>query len=96
MFGRIDVGNNVFIGINAILLPGIKIGDNSIIGAGAIVTRDVPSNSVVAGVPARVVSTVAEYEQKVGTKALFIRDRSLEEKRAIILSHFPDRDSNLQ
>ncbi len=63
-FGRIKVGSRVFIGGNAIVLPGVTIGDRSIVGAGAVVTRDVEPGTVVAGVPARVVSTVESYKQR--------------------------------
>jgi len=51
--GCIEVGNNVFIGANSVILPNVKIGDNCIIAAGSIVTKDVPSGSVVAGNPAK-------------------------------------------
>jgi acetyltransferase-like isoleucine patch superfamily enzyme len=49
------VGNNVWIGYGACLLRGVTVGDNAIIGTNAVVTRDVPANAVVAGVPARVI-----------------------------------------
>lgn len=49
------IGENCFIGIGAIILPGLKIGNEVIVGAGSVVTKDVPSNSVVAGNPARVI-----------------------------------------
>jgi len=52
-YGRITIGDNVFIGVNAIVLPGITIGNNVIIGAGSVVTRSVASDSVVTGNPAR-------------------------------------------
>ncbi len=48
-FGAITVGNNVFIGMNAVLMPGVTIGDNVVIGAGAVVTRDIPSGEVWGG-----------------------------------------------
>jgi len=63
-FGRIRVGSRVFIGAGAIILPGVTIGDRSIVGAGAVVNRDVPSGSVVAGVPARFVSSIEDYEER--------------------------------
>lgn len=49
------IGNNCFIAVGAIILPGIKIGDEVIVGAGAVVTKDVPSNCVVAGNPAKII-----------------------------------------
>lgn len=52
----IAIGNDVWIGANAVILPGVQIGDNSIVGAGAIVTKNVPPNCTVAGNPATVIS----------------------------------------
>lgn len=54
------VGRRCFIGARSIILPGITIGDESIVGAGSVVTRDVPPRSVVAGNPARVIKTGLE------------------------------------
>lgn len=62
--GRVTVGNNVFIGAETVVLPGVTIGDNVIIGANSTVTRDVPSNSVVAGSPARVIRSLQEHLTK--------------------------------
>ena len=64
-FGRIDILDNCFIGQRAIIMPGIRIGPRSVIGAGAIVTKDVPPNVVVAGSPARKISTLEEYRAKL-------------------------------
>lgn len=58
------IGSNCFIGMNVTVLMGVQIGDNVIIGNGAIVTADIPSNTVVAGVPARVISSLDEYYKK--------------------------------
>ena len=51
------IGSNTFIGVNSIILPGTKVGDEVIVGAGSVVTKDVPSNCIVAGNPARVIRT---------------------------------------
>lgn len=55
------IGNNVWIGMNATVLKGVKIGDNSIIAAGSVVTRDVPENAMVAGVPAKLIKNNIEF-----------------------------------
>ncbi|HFU4497077.1 TPA: DapH/DapD/GlmU-related protein [Streptococcus suis] len=59
--GRIDIGNNVFVGADAIILPGVTIGNNVIIGAGTVVAKDIPSDSVVVGNPAKIVKTYDEW-----------------------------------
>jgi acetyltransferase-like isoleucine patch superfamily enzyme len=64
-FGRIVIGDNCFIGANAIIMPGVSIGSNSVVGAGAVVTRSVPANSVVAGVPARYVCSYEQYVERM-------------------------------
>lgn len=62
--GRIKIGNNVWFGHNCTVLKGTTIGNNCIIGIGSIVTKDIPSNSVAVGVPAKVVCTLDEYFEK--------------------------------
>ena len=54
---EVRVGNNVWIGYGACILRGVTVGDNAVIGTNAVVTKDVPPNAVVAGVPARVIRT---------------------------------------
>jgi len=49
------IGDNVWVGAGAIILPGVRIGNNSVVGAGSVVTKDVPENCVVAGVPATII-----------------------------------------
>jgi len=51
----VRIGNDVWIGGNAVILPGVTIGNNCVVAAGAVVTKDVPDNSLVAGVPAKVI-----------------------------------------
>lgn len=61
----IKIGNNVYIGSGAYIMPGVTIGDNSIIGGCAVVTKDVFPNTVVAGVPGRAICTIKEYYDKL-------------------------------
>lgn len=58
----IRIGNNVWIGMNSVILPGIRIGDNVAIGAGSIVTSDIPSNSIAVGNPCRVIKEKGPYQ----------------------------------
>ena len=69
--GCIEVMNNVFIGANSTILPNIRIGSNVIIAAGSVITKDVPDNSVVAGVPAHIIETFDEYLEK-RKKSVFV------------------------
>lgn len=62
--GKVKIGDNVFIGMNAIILKGVHIGNNVIIGAGSIVNKNVPDNCVVAGNPAKVICDLETYYQK--------------------------------
>lgn len=62
--GNVKIGNNVFIGANVTILPNVKIGDNVIIGAGSVVTKDIPSNTVYAGNPAKQICTTKDYINK--------------------------------
>lgn len=62
--GHIKIGNNVFIGANTTILPGVTIGDSAVVGAGSVVTHDVAEGVVVAGVPARQIGTAEELAQR--------------------------------
>ena len=62
--GRVTIGDNVFIGAESVVLPGVTIGSNVIVGANSTVTHDVPDNCVVAGSPARVLCSLEEYLDK--------------------------------
>ena len=62
--GKVVIGNNIVFGRNVTILKGVTIGDNCIIGLGSIITKDIPSNSVVCGVPAKVVCSLHDYYLK--------------------------------
>lgn len=56
----IHIGKNVWIGANATVTAGVTIGDNAVVAAGAVVTKDVPADTVVGGVPARIIKKIVE------------------------------------
>lgn len=89
--GRVVIGDNVFIGTKAVILPGVKIGSNVVIGAGTIVSRDVPDNSICVGNPAKVVGTYEDFVKKnsdLHKKTLVqntaVRNKTKEEKQQMI------------
>ena len=61
---KTTIGNNVFIGAGSIILPGVTIGDNVVIGAGSVVTKDIETNTVVAGNPAKPITTYESFIEK--------------------------------
>ena len=68
--GRTLIGDNVFIGMNSIILMGSQIGNNCIVGAGSVVKGDFPDNSVIAGNPAKVICTLDQYVNKRKSKVI--------------------------
>ena len=75
VFGRIHICDNVFIGVNSIILPGVTIGRNTVVGAGSVVARSFEGNGVIAGNPAKYVCSLSEYKEKLwklrlGTKGM--------------------------
>ena len=63
-FGKIVIGDRVFIGANSTILMNVHVGNDVVIGAGSLVNKDVPEGSVVAGVPAKVICSTAEYVER--------------------------------
>jgi acetyltransferase-like isoleucine patch superfamily enzyme len=86
-FGKIDVKDNSYIGVNATILPNITIGPNAVVGAGAVVTKDVPEGVVFAGNPARVICTLDEYERKCAAGHLDV-PKNRRELRRTLEDHF--------
>lgn len=74
----IKVGNNVWIGGNVVILPGVTIGDNVVIGAGSVVTKDIPSNRVAVGNPCKVIKQIQKGEKYMATSKDY-RDFILEQ-----------------
>lgn len=84
----ISVGNNVYFGNNVIILPGVTIGSNVVIGAGAIITKSIPDNSVVVGVPGRVIKTTDEYVKKLQEESTHLGALKGKEKDDALKSYY--------
>lgn len=76
--GCIELGDNIFIGANTQILYNVRIGNNVIIAAGSLINRDIPDNSVVGGVPARVIGSF---------------DKFVDKRRSVCFNHLPDNAS---
>lgn len=85
VFGPIEVKDNVFIGIGTIIMPGVTIGENSVIGSHSVVSRDIPPNSVAAGVPAKVIMGLDEYREKKLAQRTVVRGLGPAERRAALM-----------
>lgn len=83
LFGPIKIGNNVHIGMDTVIMPGVTIGNNCIIGCGAVVTKDIPSGEIW-GVPARFIKMVEEYYQQHEKDFDFTKEYSVEEKKKFL------------
>ncbi|MBO3078328.1 acyltransferase [Mammaliicoccus vitulinus] len=88
VFGKIKVGNNVFIGLNSLILPGVTIGDNVVVAAGSVVTKNIESDSVVGGNPARKIRSIEEYREKSWENADFIKSYNNVEKKEYLINKF--------
>jgi acetyltransferase-like isoleucine patch superfamily enzyme len=84
----ISIGNDVHIGLRTMIMPGVRIGNRVIIGAGSIVTKDIPDNSVAVGVPARVIRTVDQYLEDMKKKSLKCGHLRGEEKAKVLRKIF--------
>ena len=82
--GCIEIMDNVFIGTGATILYNVRIGPNVIVAAGSVVTKDVPANSVVGGVPARVIEPLDEYLKKLSQRGTYPKELA---PRGQVVSH---------
>ena len=88
IMGRIKIGNNVFIGMNATILPGSIVGDNVIIGASSVVKGTLKSNSVYAGIPIKYICSLDEFIEKKKDSFDYTGDFNPQEKKAYFLNKF--------
>ncbi|MFR3769237.1 MAG: acyltransferase [Blautia sp.] len=79
--GRVNIGDNVFIGVSTIILPNVQIGDNSIIASGSVVTRNVPMNEVWGGNPAKKICSLDEYLNKHSSQSVITQEDWADENR---------------
>lgn len=80
---KVMIGNNVYIGQSALIMPGVNIGDNCIIGAHSVVTKDIPNNSVAVGVPAKVIKDIDSYHKSSAGKLYPTGSLNRQEKKNI-------------
>lgn len=85
-FGRIVVEDNVYIGSNSIILPGITIGKGSLVAAGSVVTKSVRPRTVVGGNPAKELCTIEDYFEKNKCYNTSTKGLNYEQKKALLLS----------
>lgn len=85
---HITIGDNVYIGNNVLILPGVTIGNNVIVGAGSVVSKSIPDDSVVVGVPAKVIESFEEYFIKAKTKSTHLGHLKAEEKDKALKKYF--------
>jgi acetyltransferase-like isoleucine patch superfamily enzyme len=86
VFGTITLEKNCFIGVNAIILPGVTIGCNSIIAAGAVVSKSIPAGVVAGGNPARIICSIKEYSNKISKYAINTEGLTPESKKQFLLN----------
>jgi maltose O-acetyltransferase len=88
VFGKIEIGDDCFIGSGAIILPGVQLGKRVIVGAGSVVTKSFKEGEVIiGGNPAKVICSVEEYKTKVELNALNTKGLSYSEKKELILAN---------
>ena len=85
IYGTIEVGSNCFIGCRSTILPNVKIGDNSVIGACSLVNRDIPANVIAAGNPCKIICTLDEYREKHKEDFLYMVSLPYEEKKKYLM-----------
>ena len=87
-FGPIRILDHSMVGAHTILMPGVTVGPNAIVGAGSVVTRDVPAGTVAAGVPARTLCTLDEYVEKYRARMIPGLSADRRELRRQLTQHF--------
>lgn len=84
-FGKVNIGNNVYIGNNSLILPGVEIGNDCLVAAGSVVTKSIPSGNVVGGNPARIICKTSDYISRNLAYNAHTKGMSEQEKREAII-----------
>lgn len=90
-FGKVVIGDYVYIGTNSLIMPGVTIGNNVLVAAGSVVTRSIPDHVVVAGNPAKIICSTEEYYKR--NKVFDIKTKGIkeEQKKKILQSISDDK-----
>ena len=88
VIGTIEIGSNVFVGAKSVLLPGTKIGNDCVIGAGSVVRGTIPAASVAAGNPCRVIRSTHDYIERCIARGVRTHGLNPKEKKEFLLDHF--------
>lgn len=90
-FGKVEINNNVYIGNNSLIMPGVTIGSNVIVAAGSVVTKSVPDNVVIAGNPAKIISSIELFEERMIEKNVDSKSMDRETKEKYLLTLQSDK-----
>ncbi len=85
-FGKVKIGNNVYIGNNSLILAGVSVGNNVIIAAGSVVTKSVPDGAIIGGNPAKVIGSVDQFASKILEFDVNSKGMGYEKKKHYLLS----------
>ena len=89
-FAPITVGDNVMIGMRSLIMPGVTIGNNVIIAGHSVVTKDIPSNTIVGGCPAKPISNFEKFLDKVEEDIVPTKNMSSNEKKKYLMKNNPE------
>ena len=85
LFGKVTIGDYVYIGTGSLIMPGVTIGNNVLVAAGSVVTKSIPDRMVVGGNPAKIICSIEDYYERNKKMDLGIKGKSGVEKKLILL-----------
>ena len=90
-FGKVKIGDYVYVGSNSLIMPGVTIGNHVLVAAGSVVTKSVPDNVVIAGNPARIICSIEDYLKRNLSYNTNTKGLSQKEKKLILLNLDSDK-----